>query len=60
MRALLHDELAGDEVLVVSNREPYIHNRTGKGIEVQRPASGALRLSKWQSVLARMREEGIE
>ena len=40
LRALLHDELAGDEVLVVSNREPYIHNRTGKGIEVQRPASG--------------------
>ncbi|MFP5381741.1 MAG: transglutaminase-like cysteine peptidase [Gammaproteobacteria bacterium] len=25
-----------------------------------RPASGTLRLSKWQSVLARMREEGIE
>ena len=26
--ALLHDELAGDEVLVVSNREPYIHMKT--------------------------------
>lgn len=27
---------------------------------VPRPAGGSLRLSKWQSVLARMREEGIE
>ncbi len=40
LRALLHEELAGDEVLVVSNREPYMHMRSGKGIEVQRPASG--------------------
>jgi trehalose 6-phosphate synthase len=40
LRALLHDELAGDEVLVVSNREPYIHTRTAHGIEVRRPASG--------------------
>ncbi|MBK4738314.1 alpha,alpha-trehalose-phosphate synthase (UDP-forming) [Noviherbaspirillum pedocola] len=40
LRALLHDELAGDEVLVVSNREPYIHSRSDKGIEVRRPASG--------------------
>jgi len=40
LRALLHDELAGDEVLVVSNREPYIHVHTSEGIEVQRPASG--------------------
>ena len=40
LRSLLHDELAGDEILVVSNREPYIHTHTGKGIEVRRPASG--------------------
>ncbi|HJV82828.1 trehalose-6-phosphate synthase [Noviherbaspirillum sp.] len=40
LRALLHEELAGDEILVVSNREPYLHSRTRKGIEVQRPASG--------------------
>jgi trehalose-6-phosphate synthase len=40
LRVLLHEELAGDEVLVVSNREPYLHMRTRKGIEVQRPASG--------------------
>jgi trehalose-6-phosphate synthase len=40
LRSLLHDELAGDEVLVVSNREPYIHTRGPNGIEVRRPASG--------------------
>ncbi len=40
LRALLHDELAGDEVLVVSNREPYLHVRTADGIAVHRPASG--------------------
>ena len=40
LRALLHDELAGDEVLVVSNREPYMHERAGDAIKVHRPASG--------------------
>ncbi|MGN6701943.1 MAG: trehalose-6-phosphate synthase, partial [Burkholderiaceae bacterium] len=40
LRLLLHDELAGDEILVVSNREPYIHEHTRSGIEVRRPASG--------------------
>ncbi|HJV85113.1 MAG TPA: trehalose-6-phosphate synthase [Noviherbaspirillum sp.] len=40
LRTLLREELAGDEILVVSNREPYLHSRTRKGIEVQRPASG--------------------
>lgn len=40
LRALLQRELAGDEVLVVSNREPYIHVATPRGIEVKRPASG--------------------
>lgn len=40
LRSLLHDELAGDEVLVVSNREPYIHEQTEAGIAVRRPASG--------------------
>ncbi|HJV53975.1 MAG TPA: trehalose-6-phosphate synthase [Noviherbaspirillum sp.] len=40
LRALLHNELAGDEVLVVSNREPYIHAATPQGVEVRRPASG--------------------
>ncbi len=40
LRTLLHEQLAGDEVLVVSNREPYIHVETPHGIEIQRPASG--------------------
>lgn len=40
LRDLLHADLRGDEVLVVSNREPYIHEKTATGIEVKRPASG--------------------
>lgn len=40
LRAILHAELRGEDVIVVSNREPYIHQRRGEGIEVQRPASG--------------------
>ncbi|MDA9437305.1 alpha,alpha-trehalose-phosphate synthase (UDP-forming) [Bradyrhizobium sp. CCBAU 51627] len=40
LQELLHGVLPGAEVLVVSNREPYIHNRQGGGIVVQRPASG--------------------
>lgn len=40
LRAILHGELCGDDVIVVSNREPYIHQRHGDRIETQRPASG--------------------
>ncbi len=40
LQDLLGAILPGAEVLVVSNREPYIHNRTDAGIVVQRPASG--------------------
>lgn len=40
LRAILHGELRGENVIVVSNREPYIHQRRGDRIEVQRPASG--------------------
>jgi hypothetical protein len=40
LRAILHGELSGEDVLVVSNREPYIHVHRGDRIEVQRPASG--------------------
>ncbi|MDE3221288.1 MAG: trehalose-6-phosphate synthase, partial [Nitrospirota bacterium] len=42
LKRILHDHLAGDEVLIVSNREPYIHNRNGQHIEVQVPASGVV------------------
>lgn len=40
LHRLLHEELPGTEVLVVSNREPYIHNRSDGTISLQIPASG--------------------
>ena len=40
LRTILHGELRGEDVIVVSNREPYIHQRRAERIEVQRPASG--------------------
>jgi trehalose 6-phosphate synthase len=40
LRQILRRELRGKEVIVVSNREPYIHVRRGEEIEVWRPASG--------------------
>ncbi|OSI60324.1 trehalose-6-phosphate synthase [Bradyrhizobium canariense] len=40
LQEVLHGVLPGAEVLVVSNREPYIHNAMEAGRVVQRPASG--------------------
>lgn len=40
LRGILRGELKGEEVIVVSNREPYIHQYVGKQVEVGRPASG--------------------
>jgi len=41
LRSVLREDLKGDEVLIVSNREPYIHvRRKDNVIEIQRPASG--------------------
>jgi len=40
LRMLLHTQLRGDQVIVVSNREPYIHEHGPSGIVVKRPASG--------------------
>jgi trehalose-6-phosphate synthase len=40
LRSLLRTTLRGDEIIVVSNREPYIHETTPTGITVKRPASG--------------------
>ncbi|MBV0892599.1 trehalose-6-phosphate synthase [Paracoccus sp. Z118] len=37
---LLLDALPDAEVIVVSNREPYIHNNTDEGVVLQTPASG--------------------
>lgn len=40
LRAILRGELRGDDVILVSNREPYIHLRREGQVEVHRPASG--------------------
>lgn len=41
LRKLLHKQLTGEKVIVVSNREPYIHSKNEDGkIQVHRPASG--------------------
>ncbi len=37
---VMQSELAGAEVIVISNREPYIHNHDATGIRLQIPASG--------------------
>ena len=37
---LLNTALRDAQVIIVSNREPYIHNRGETGIELQTPASG--------------------
>ncbi len=40
LRGILRSELPGHDVMVVSNREPYIHVRRGERVELSRPASG--------------------
>jgi len=40
LKGLLQAELSGDQILVVSNREPYIHVKGDEGIELKHPASG--------------------
>ena len=40
LRSVLRNELAGDEILLVSNREPYIHMQHRGAIVTRRPASG--------------------
>jgi trehalose 6-phosphate synthase len=40
LRQLLRDELPDSQVIIVSNREPYIHNRDDGEIRLQIPASG--------------------
>ncbi|HEY0337332.1 MAG TPA: trehalose-6-phosphate synthase [Burkholderiales bacterium] len=40
LSALLRTQLRGEQIIVVSNREPYIHESTSGGIVVKRPASG--------------------
>ena len=40
LREILRGDLKGEEVIVVSNREPYIHQYVDREIQVWRPASG--------------------
>ncbi|MDO6386183.1 trehalose-6-phosphate synthase [Uliginosibacterium sp. 31-12] len=40
LRSLLASHLHGDELLVVSNREPWTHERIGDALLVRQPASG--------------------
>jgi trehalose 6-phosphate synthase len=40
LREILDRELRGQDVLVVSNRQPYIHVRQNGSVVIQRPASG--------------------
>src|SRR5258708_32321271 len=37
---MLESQLPDAEIIVVSNREPYIHNHVQDGIALQTPASG--------------------
>ncbi|MDR7483338.1 MAG: bifunctional alpha,alpha-trehalose-phosphate synthase (UDP-forming)/trehalose-phosphatase [Armatimonadota bacterium] len=38
--AELRQALRGRPLVIVSNREPYVHRRTARGLEVERPAGG--------------------
>ncbi len=40
LQSLLHTQLRGDQVIVVSNREPYMHEARDGKLVVRRPASG--------------------
>ncbi|MEN9836082.1 MAG: hypothetical protein RL011_2275, partial [Pseudomonadota bacterium] len=40
LRSILKEKLSGDEIIVISNRQPYIHNKIDDKIVIQSPASG--------------------
>jgi trehalose-6-phosphate synthase len=40
LKEILHSDFTGDEIIIVSNREPYIHNLKDGKVEIQLPASG--------------------
>lgn len=42
LKTLLDQELPGAEIIIVSNREPYIHSLQDGTITLQRPASGVV------------------
>jgi trehalose 6-phosphate synthase len=40
LRAALKQHLSGERVVILANREPYIHEQTNEGVRVLHPASG--------------------
>ena len=40
LRSALTEHLQGERVVILANREPYIHEKTAEGIRVLHPASG--------------------
>jgi trehalose 6-phosphate synthase len=40
LRATLKQHLQGEQIIVLANREPYLHEKTADGIRVLQPASG--------------------
>ncbi len=40
LRSTLTKHLQGERVIILANREPYVHERTSDGIRVMHPASG--------------------
>jgi trehalose 6-phosphate synthase len=40
LRAALRKYLHGERIVILANREPYIHKKTADGVHVVRPASG--------------------
>lgn len=40
LRSTLKQHLQGERIVVLANREPYIHDRTADGVQVLHPASG--------------------
>ena len=40
LRQLVEERIPHTSLVVIANREPYVHSRDGDGIKVERPASG--------------------
>ncbi len=40
LRSALNEHLQGERVVILANREPYIHEKTADGVRVVHPASG--------------------
>jgi len=40
LKAFIEERFSKGALIVVSNREPYIHKKTGLSIKIERPAGG--------------------